>query len=48
MVEWAIKHIMASGIVKIVDIAELNPEYDYDNQTAKLATKLIQTIVHFV
>ncbi|KJG57343.1 arginase [Photobacterium kishitanii] len=48
MVEWAIKHIMASGKVKIVDIAELNPEYDYDNQTAKLATKLIQTIVHFV
>lgn len=48
MVEWAIKHIMASGKVKIVDIAELNPEYDYDNQTAKLASKLIQTIVHFV
>lgn len=47
MVEWAIKHIMASGKVKIVDIAELNPEYDYENQTAKLATKLIQTIVHF-
>lgn len=48
MVEWAIKYIMASGKVKIVDIAELNPEYDYNNQTAKLATKLIQTIVHFV
>lgn len=48
MVEWAIKHIMASGKVKIIDIAELNPEYDYDDQTAKLATKLIQTIVHFV
>ncbi|WP_318411372.1 formimidoylglutamase [Photobacterium leiognathi] len=44
MVEWAIKHIMASGKVKLVDIAELNPEYDYANQTAKLAAKLVQQI----
>lgn len=44
MVEWAIKHIMASEKVKLVDIAELNPEYDYANQTAKLAAKLIQYI----
>ncbi|WP_299017929.1 arginase family protein [uncultured Photobacterium sp.] len=42
VVELALKQILTSGKVRILDIAELSPEYDYQNQTAKLATKLIQ------
>ncbi|ELR66682.1 Putative arginase family protein [Photobacterium marinum] len=42
VVEMALKQILTSGKVRILDIAELSPEFDYENQTAKLAAKLIQ------
>ncbi|MGF1726120.1 arginase family protein [Photobacterium nomapromontoriensis] len=42
VVEMVIKQIMASGKVRIMDMAGLNTEFDYQNHTAKLAAKLIQ------
>lgn len=42
VVEMALKQILSSGKVRIMDIAELNTEYDYQGQTARLAAKLIQ------
>ena len=30
----------------LVDIAELNPNFDLDNRTAKLAARLIHEVVH--
>ncbi|MCW8331160.1 arginase family protein [Photobacterium sp. SDRW27] len=42
VVEMVLKQILSSGKVRIMDIAELNTEYDYQKQTARLAAKLIQ------
>ncbi|MGF1716492.1 arginase family protein [Photobacterium chitinilyticum] len=42
VVEMVLKQILSSGKVRIMDIAELNTEYDYQNQTARLAARLIQ------
>ena len=40
--------IIKSGKLISVDIAEMNPEYDIDNQTAKLAASLAHTILHSI
>lgn len=37
--------IAATGKLKLVDVVELNPEFDIDNRTAKLAARLIDDIV---
>ena len=42
----SLKTIINSGKVCALDIAELNPNYDMDNQTARLAASLIHTIIH--
>lgn len=42
----SLKTIMGSGKLRILDIAELNPKYDVDNQTAKLAASLVHYILH--
>lgn len=42
IVELVLKQIMASGKVRVMDMAGLNTEFDYQNHTAKLAAKLIQ------
>lgn len=34
----------ASGKLRLVDVAELNPEFDVDNRTAKVAARLISDI----
>ncbi len=44
-VERAVKLIMASGKVKMADIAEINPTYDVDNRSCKVAARLLSTIV---
>ena len=44
-VERAVKLIMSSGKVKIADIAEINPTYDIDNRSCKVAARLLSTIV---
>ncbi len=43
-VERAVKLIMASGKVKIADIAEINPTFDVDNRSCKVAARLLATI----
>lgn len=44
-VERAVKLIMASGKVKIADIAEINPTYDIDARSCKVAARLLATII---
>lgn len=43
-VERAVKRIMASGKVKIADLAEINPTFDVDNRSCKVAARLLATI----
>lgn len=42
----SLKTIIASGKLAAVDIAELNPSYDIDHQTARLAASLVHTLIH--
>ncbi len=42
----SLKTILSSGKLCALDIAELNPEYDIDDQTAKLAASLIHSVMH--
>lgn len=44
-VERAVKRIMASGKVKLADIAEINPTYDIDGCSCKVAARLLATII---
>ncbi|WP_201591739.1 formimidoylglutamase [Psychrobacter fozii] len=44
-VERMVKTIMASGKVKMVDIAEINPTFDVDGRSCKVAARLLATIV---
>ncbi len=44
-VERAVKLIMASGKVKVADIAEINPTYDIDERSCKVAARLLATII---
>lgn len=44
-VERAVKLIMASGKVKVADIAEINPTFDVDSRSCKVAARLLATIV---
>ncbi len=43
-VEQCIEHIMASGKVKVADLAELNPAFDIDGISAKVAARLLAGI----
>ncbi|MGO2225689.1 MAG: formimidoylglutamase [Psychrobacter celer] len=43
-VERAVKRIMASGKVKMADIAEINPTFDIDARSCKVAARLLATI----
>ena len=45
MVLWLLQKILLSGKVISLDIAEMNPEYDRDGQTAKLAAGLVHNII---
>ncbi|MFT5738317.1 MAG: formiminoglutamase [Maribacter sp.] len=42
----SLKTIIASGKLTALDIAELNPIYDIDDQTARLAASLVHTLIH--
>ena len=44
-VERAVKLIMASNKVKMADIAEINPTFDIDARSCKVAARLLATIV---
>jgi formiminoglutamase len=41
-----VKHVIQSGKVVSVDIAEVSPRFDEDNQTAKLAAVTIYAIIN--
>ncbi len=41
----SLKTIISSGKLCALDVAELNPEFDVDNQTAKLAASLIHAVI---
>jgi len=42
----SLETIIASGKLISLDIAEMNPKYDIDNHTAKLAAALIHKVIH--
>ena len=42
----SLETIIASGKLISMDIAEMNPKFDIDNQTAKLAASLIHKVIH--
>lgn len=44
-VERAVKFIMSSSKVKVVDVAEINPTYDIDGRSFKVAARLLATII---
>jgi len=44
-VERAVKLIMASNKVKMADIAEINPTFDVDGRSCKVAARLLATII---
>ncbi|WP_298809289.1 formimidoylglutamase [uncultured Psychrobacter sp.] len=44
-VERMVKTIMASGKVKMADLAEINPTFDIDSRSCKVAARLLATIV---
>ncbi|WP_420825595.1 formimidoylglutamase [Psychrobacter okhotskensis] len=44
-VERAVKRIMASNKVKMADIAEINPSFDIDGRSCKVAARLLATII---
>nr|WP_299340653.1 formimidoylglutamase [Allomuricauda sp.] len=48
MVLECLKTIINSGKLISMDIAEMNPKYDIDGQTAKLAASLIHHVAHSV
>lgn len=45
-VKQMIHTIFASKKVRLMDVAEMNPSYDIDNRTAKLAAHMISEMVH--
>lgn len=44
-VERAVKRIMASSKVRVADIAEINPTFDIDARSCKVAARLLATII---
>lgn len=44
-VERAVKLILSSGKVKVADIAEINPTFDIDSRSCKVAARLLATII---
>ncbi len=49
VIEPLIQHIAASGRLTLADMAELNPEYDIDQRSARVAARLFHTLTqHWV
>ncbi|RMH81902.1 formimidoylglutamase [Pseudomonas sp. AOB-7] len=44
LLEPLIERLKGSGKLRLADLAELNPEYDIDNRTAKVAARLIHLL----
>jgi formiminoglutamase len=39
-----IDEVLASGRLRLADIAELNPQFDIDGRTARLATRIVDRV----
>lgn len=46
-VERCLEHIFAQGKVKMADIAELNPNYDIDGRSSKVAARLLALMIEY-
>lgn len=46
LVEALADHVAASGKMRLADIAELNPDFDIDNRTARVAARLVARIAN--
>lgn len=44
----SLKTITSSGKLFALDIAEMNPDFDVDNQTARLAASLVHYVIHAI
>ena len=44
VIEEIVLRVKASGKLRLADLAEINPEYDIDNRTAKVAARLIHLL----
>ncbi len=44
----SIKRLVASGKVVSIDLAEMNPNFDIDNSTARLASELVDIVIRAV
>lgn len=44
VVEPLLEAIKASGKLRLIDLAELNPDYDIDNRSAKVAARLVHLL----
>jgi formiminoglutamase len=44
-IELLVETVKATGKLVVADIAELNPDFDQDNRTAKVAARLVYQIV---
>lgn len=45
VIETVLDHVLASGKLRLADIAEMNPAFDIDNRTARVAARLAGRIV---
>lgn len=45
VVEAVVKRVKASGKLRLADIAEMNPDFDIDNHTARVAARLAWTLL---
>ena len=46
-VKYLIKTLLQSNKIKLFDVVELNPTYDQDSQTAKLAAQMVNEILQY-
>ena len=44
----SLKTITSSGKLCALDVAEMNPDFDVDNQTARLAASLVHYVIHAI
>jgi len=48
MLLYFVKPLLRSGKIKSLDIAEVAPRYDDDNQTAKLAAIVLYAVINIL
>ncbi|MDT9642452.1 arginase family protein, partial [Pseudomonas sp. JV245A] len=46
VVEHLVRRARASGKLRVADIAELNPGLDQDQRTARVAARLLASLIH--